>query len=469
MSTVTRTTTRSWGSRLGSSFKGIIGGLIAIVIGVVLLYWNEGRTVKTARGLAEGAQNVVSVEAAAVDPGNDGKLVHFTAAATTDDLLRDEVFNVEVQGLKLRRTVEMFQWEEQTSSRTETRAGGREETVTDYSYRQVWSDRMIDSSRFENPGPHQNPRQFPLEQRTEIASPVSAGAFQLPGRLIERLGGWQALRVDGGAAAPAPVADPAGTTDAIADPDAEGAAGGATPAAAAAADDALPPAADLDEALGLGLGLDDEESETPLPELQELPEAPAAGQPEAGPAPARADGFTPHDGGFYLGTSPSNPAIGDVRVRFEWVPLGPVSVIARQQGANLEPYRTGAGTSIDMISLGEHSAQMMFEQAEAANRLMAWLLRAGGFVLILVGFNLIFAPLGVLADVLPILGRIARMGTGLVSFLLAVPLALVTIAIAWLAARPLMAIALIAVAMVFALGLMRLRGGKTAAPPAEAT
>ena len=38
--------------------------------------WNEGRAVRTAESLEEGAGAVVSVPADAVDPGNEGKLVH---------------------------------------------------------------------------------------------------------------------------------------------------------------------------------------------------------------------------------------------------------------------------------------------------------------------------------------------------------------------------------------------------------
>jgi Flp pilus assembly protein TadB len=52
----------------------------------------------------------------------------------------------------------------------------------------------------------------------------------------------------------------------------------------------------------------------------------------------------------------------------------------------------------------------------------------------------------VLADVLPILGDLIGIGTGIVAFLIATPVALITIGIAWLFYRPLLGIVLLAAA-----------------------
>ena len=37
----TRVTNKSYGSRIGNSFKGIIGGVFSIFIAIGLLWWNE--------------------------------------------------------------------------------------------------------------------------------------------------------------------------------------------------------------------------------------------------------------------------------------------------------------------------------------------------------------------------------------------------------------------------------------------
>ena len=41
----TETTTKSWGSRIGESIKGVLFGLAFTVGACVLLFWNEGREI----------------------------------------------------------------------------------------------------------------------------------------------------------------------------------------------------------------------------------------------------------------------------------------------------------------------------------------------------------------------------------------------------------------------------------------
>ena len=56
---VEETTTESWGSRLGGSIKGVFVGGVLFIAGIPLLFWNEGRSVKTTQALEEGAANCV--------------------------------------------------------------------------------------------------------------------------------------------------------------------------------------------------------------------------------------------------------------------------------------------------------------------------------------------------------------------------------------------------------------------------
>ena len=79
--------------------------------------------------------------------------------------------------------------------------------------------------------------------------------------------------------------------------------------------------------------------------------------------------------------------------------------------------------------------------------MLTWILRLVGFLLMVLGLNMIFKPLAVIADVLPILGSIVGAGTGIIACLLAAILSLLTIAIAWIVYRPLLGIILLAVAV----------------------
>ncbi len=68
---------------------------------------------------------------------------------------------------------------------------------------------------------------------------------------------------------------------------------------------------------------------------------------------------------------------------------------------------------------------------------LTWILRGVGFVLVLIGLVCITGPLTTLFAVLPFLESIVGTGAFLVAFTLAVPITLLTIAVAWIAHRPL--------------------------------
>ena len=114
---VTETTRVGWGSRLGSSIKGVLFGLILFIIGFPVLFTNEGNYVKMAKALDEGEGACIALESAdAVDPEMDGKLVHVSGRADTKDVLADETFGVSVAAIRLSRKVEMYQWRENSKT-----------------------------------------------------------------------------------------------------------------------------------------------------------------------------------------------------------------------------------------------------------------------------------------------------------------------------------------------------------------
>ena len=104
------------------------------------------------------------------------------------------------------------------------------------------------------------------------------------------------------------------------------------------------------------------------------------------------------------------------------------------------------GGTIELVATGVRSAESMFEAAHAENTALTWGLRVLGFVLMFIGIGLVLRPLSVLADVLPILGKIVGSGTSLIAGLVAAVLSLLTISIAWLFYRPLLGITLLVVA-----------------------
>ncbi|RVT95358.1 hypothetical protein EOD42_17400 [Rhodovarius crocodyli] len=169
------------------------------------------------------------------------------------------------------------------------------------------------------------------------------------------------------------------------------------------------------------------------------------------------------DNQIYYGLDPSNPQVGDTRVRFEVVRAGEASVVGRQAGGAIEAYSARAGGQVLLVRRGNVPAAEMFRAAESASNGLAWVLRLVFAVVMYFGFALILNPLKVLADVAPPLGALIGFGTmaiaGLLTFLVA-PLA---IAIAWFAVRPVLAGIILAGGLALAFGLSRLMRKRRAA------
>ena len=189
---VTETTTEGWGSRLGSSIKGVLFGLGLFIAGFPVLFWNEGNSVKTAKALDEGEGACISVESnAKVDPEMEGRLVHMTGKADTKDVLSDDVFGVSATAIRLSRKVEMYQWVEHEKTTEKKNVGGSVTKTTTYTYSKEWSSSVVSSDSFKEAG-HDNPAAMEFESEEKLAQTVSFGAFMLSDDQIRRIGGEQA-------------------------------------------------------------------------------------------------------------------------------------------------------------------------------------------------------------------------------------------------------------------------------------
>lgn len=385
---VVRTTHQGFLSRLFGSFVGVLIGILMIPGSVLLISWNEYRTIHRTMGLAEAEKAVAEVpNAFEIDNALDKRLVHLTGQATTEETLTDAEFSVSQLALRLRRQVEMYQWVEHKESKTRDKLGGGKETVTTYTYDRRWESDRIESDRFEEKSGHVNP---PLKYHSKhvTAQKATVGAFDLRSDLVGAINDWHPLPVT----------------------------------------------------------------------LEKL----VASVPEA-----ERNKFTMDGERLYYSNSanskPDSPQVGDLRIRFSIVEPTTVSILSMQTGNKLEPFKTSNGESVERIQTGNVTAVAMFESLKSENTIIAWLLRIGGWVLACVGFSLLTSPLKALANIIPFIGRIVDVATSLIGFLLGSVLALVTIAVAWIAVRPVMAIAILAVA---AVGLFLLfRSRKSPEPP----
>jgi hypothetical protein len=349
----------SWFERIKQALVGVIIGVLLFIAAFPLLFWNEGRAVRTEKSLKEGAKSVVSIPSDVVNSENEGKLVHLSGMTATEDILTDPTFGISQNAVKLKRKVEMYQWEEESKTETHTKVGGGEEHVTTYEYRKVWSERHINSSKFKETG-HKNPSSMPYESAVYTAGNVTLGAFRLNSSLTAKIGNFSQLPV----------------------------------------------------------------TEEDIPsQLQKQ--------------------FNLHNNTFYAGTDPANPEVGDLKVSFYISPVSDVSVLAMQHKETFTPYQTKAGDQLERLDMGLLTAAQMFERAHSENRILTWILRVVGFLMLFIGLALLGNPLKIVADFIPFVGRIVGVGVGLFAGILSFSFWVLTVGAAWIFYRPLLGIPLV--------------------------
>jgi len=183
----------SWGNRIGNSIGGIFFGFLLLAIGVGLIWFNEGRSVKRAKALKEGQGETVTLETIDnVDSSLDGKLVHASGDALTTETLRDPKFGIEAKALALSRLVEMYQYEEKKKTKEKKNVGGSTTKKTYYSYKKTWKSIRIDSSKFKDPDAPDNPPMV-VKGYGVNAKEVTFGAFTLPSSLVSEIKGGESI------------------------------------------------------------------------------------------------------------------------------------------------------------------------------------------------------------------------------------------------------------------------------------
>lgn len=190
-------TTKSWGSRLMSALGGFFVGIALIVGGFVLIFWNEGAGLHMAQSLDETLQLLVKVSPSPIDPQNNQRAVYFTGLATTEDQLQDKLLGVDEKAIMLERKVEMYQWQENVETQTESKLGGSEQETKTYTYTPVWSEDIINSANFREPDEHKNPSTMPIQSETQYAKHVTVGDYVLPIDLVKQMKGESYIELKG--------------------------------------------------------------------------------------------------------------------------------------------------------------------------------------------------------------------------------------------------------------------------------
>ncbi|MBR6002724.1 MAG: TMEM43 family protein, partial [Bacteroidales bacterium] len=182
--------------RLKKALQGVVMGFFLIIAATVMLFWNEGRTVKTTRMLKQAQKECVELgDVSSVNPEFNGKMVHAFGFADTEESLYDAQFQVgREKTIKLSRDVEFYQVQEHQHSETHDKVGGGQETVTTYTYDTDWVSSPINSANFSDPDYRDvNYVLLEVEDADFQAENVSFGAYKLPDMLVSQMSNWEDL------------------------------------------------------------------------------------------------------------------------------------------------------------------------------------------------------------------------------------------------------------------------------------
>ncbi|XP_051932642.1 transmembrane protein 43 isoform X2 [Hippocampus zosterae] len=124
-----------------------------------------------------------------------------------------------------------------------------------------------------------------------------------------------------------------------------------------------------------------------------------------------------------------------------------VSIVAKQSGEQLLPFKTKSGDVLEILYLEELSAEQVFAKEQQHNSIKTWGLRAAGWALMFLAIQLTMRIIYTLVDWVPLLRDLVSVGLKIFALCVSASLSLLTIAAGWFFNRPLMAIALGALAL----------------------
>lgn len=431
-------TTTGYGTRVGNSFKAIGSGFLMFVIGTALLWWNEGRAVKTEKMLDEAGNAYVEMENPnKKDASLDGELICGSAMATTEDSLSDAQFGIGAKAIALCRSVEYYQWVEHEQTKREDKLGGKEVTTTTYTYSKQWVSSPVQSSQFHDPAYQNKNTVFTtIDDAEQYAENVSFGAYKLPETLIHRISSREAM-------------DLAIAEDLLKQFDKSTQAAyehfyGVQKSIQQASQPVQQPAQQSAIPDSIRALLPDS-VKAKLDSLQAVSDSI---NKQMANAENKKDLAYIHQAGnvLYFGRVPGAPEVGDVRVTFEKVVPAKVTVMAVVDGDTFKPYKAKNGKRFQTLVMGKKSGDEIIDAEKEANNMILWALRIIGIMIVIGGLKGIFGFLETILKVVPFVANIFGWGVGIVCTVIGIVWSLIVIALAWLFYRPLLGIGLLVLA-----------------------
>lgn len=391
-------------SSSGNSAKHFLFGIGLIVIASIVLYWNEGRSVREAGAIAEAELITVDLSNIhAVDSAFNNNVIYAKGLAKTSDVLTDPQFDITITAIGLKRKIQFYQWVESSETERVKNAEGIEQDITTFTYEKEWTRYPVNSSDFHLSVAHMNSviLQAPVRNEEWLAKKVSFGAYSLPQFMIASIDNEELLSLNltveqinkiNEQLLVAPVTNTAVNAQKVA--------GAATP-------------------------------------IQDTQAMPASRQQKR---------IHVQENSIYLGYNQIIPQIGDVKVEFIKTPDTKISLVAQVNGDTFAPYIASNGNTFSELSSLQESKQVIFQNAKDSNSKTTWIIRGVGIISVIVGLKLLLAPIIFVCSFIPIFGSIVEVGAVLLAVLFGLSWSLIVIATSWLRFRPVLAISLFVIA-----------------------
>lgn len=169
----TETNTTDYSSRIINSLLGVLIGIGLFIGSFGVLYSNEGRL-----NLAKVAETAIETPATGSSTAKIGDLISVTGTLTSPETSGDPPYLTKGEYIALRRTSEMYAWDQDTKTTSSKKSNGKRETTTTYTYETKWDEYPQNSSSFREPVGHENPQKS-IESKTVTVKLAKIGNYQL--------------------------------------------------------------------------------------------------------------------------------------------------------------------------------------------------------------------------------------------------------------------------------------------------
>ncbi|XP_047035160.1 transmembrane protein 43 homolog [Helicoverpa zea] len=145
------------------------------------LLWAENQTIQSNLMLEELVSAAESIDVHTGDEAAryEGRVVHIVGPLRILEPISEPDYNIQVQAVKLRKRVQMYQWIEETTEQENFLSEPADESRKTYWYHKDWRDYVVESSLFYIRPGHHNPPSMPMFSETHIAENVKIGWLYL--------------------------------------------------------------------------------------------------------------------------------------------------------------------------------------------------------------------------------------------------------------------------------------------------